>query len=102
MTMTRRELGTRVGVIVGALALVPALATGARAQAAKLVDVNKATESELQQLPNMTPVIAKAVGARLPFKKAARLNKVLLDRRMAAAQDAEFYGKGLLTSHVNT
>src|SRR5258706_14528349 len=95
MTMTRRELGTRVGVIVGALALVPALATGARAQAAKLIDANKATEGELQQLPNMTPATAKAIVAKRPFKTVVDLNKVLLDQKLTAAQARDFLSQGV-------
>ena len=54
MTMTRREAGT----IFGALVLYPILDAAAPPPAGKLIDVNKAGESELQQLPNITPAIA--------------------------------------------
>ena len=58
-----------VGAIVGILALFALFTAPAAAQGAptgKLVDVNKASESELAQLPNMTPETAKAVVAQRP------------------------------------
>ena len=102
MTMTRRELGTRVGVIVGALALFPLFGSQARAQAAKLIDANKATEGELQQLPNMTPATAKAIVAKRPFKTVVDLNKVLLDQKLTAAQARDFYRKAFIPINLNT
>src|SRR6266446_2102949 len=102
MTMTRRELGTRVGVIVGALALFPLFGSQARAQAAKLIDANKATEGELQQLPNMTPATAKAIVAKRPFKTVVDLNKVLLDQKLTVAQARDFYRKAFVPINLNS
>ena len=102
MTMTRRKASTIVGAIAGVLALTPLLGTEVRAQAAKLVDVNLATEIELQQLPNMTPAIAKGMVARRPFKTVLELNKLLLDQKLTPAQAKVFYGKAFVPINLNT
>jgi DNA uptake protein ComE-like DNA-binding protein len=102
MTITRRNTITIVGVIVGVLALFPVLSTPARAQAGKLVDVNLATENELQPLPSMTPVIAKGVVARRPFKTVVELNKFLLDQKLTPVQTKAFYGKAFIPINLNT
>ena len=102
MTITRRKASTIVGAIVGVLALFPMLSAPARAQAAKLIDANKATESELQQLPSMTPAIAKGVVARRPFKTVVELNKFLLDQKLTPAQTKAFYGKAFIPINLNT
>ncbi len=102
MTITRRKASTIVGAIVGALTLFPMLSTPARAQAAKLIDVNKATENELQSLPSMTPAIAKSVVARRPFKTVVELNKFLLDSKLTPAQTKAFYGKAFIPINLNT
>ena len=96
MIMTRRNAIAIVGAIVGVLALTPLLGTQSRAQAGKLVDVNLAAESELQQLPSMTPTIAKGMVARRPFKTVVELNKFLLDQKMTPAQTKAFYGKAFI------
>ena len=67
------------------LALTPLLGTQSHAQTGKLVDVNMAAENELQQLPSMTPAIAKGVVARRPFKTVVELNKFLLDSKLTPA-----------------
>jgi len=102
MTITRREASTIVGAIVGVLTLFPMLSTPVRAQAAKLIDANKAAESELQQLPSMTPAIAKGVVARRPFKTVVELNKFLLDSKLTPAQTKAFYGKAFIPINLNT
>jgi len=102
MTLTRREAGTIVGALVGVLTLFPVLSTPARAQAGKLVDVNLATENELQPLPSMTPAIAKGVVARRPFKTIVELNKFLLDQKLTPAQTKAFYGKAFIPINLNT
>ena len=102
MTITRRNAVTIVGAIVGVLALFPVLSTPARAQAGKLVDVNLATENELQPLPSMTPAIAKGVVARRPFKTVVELNKFLLDQKLTPAQTRAFYGKAFIPINLNT
>jgi DNA uptake protein ComE-like DNA-binding protein len=102
MTITRRKANMIVGAIVGALAFSPMLGTPVRAQAAKLIDVNQASESELQQLPSMTPVIAKGIVARRPFKTVVELNKFLLDQKLTPAQTKAFYGKAFVPINLNT
>jgi DNA uptake protein ComE-like DNA-binding protein len=101
MTITRREAGTIVGALIGVLTLFPVLSTPARAQAGKLVDVNLATENELQQLPSMTPAIAKGVVARRPFKTIVELNKFLLDQKLTPAQTKAFYSKAFIPINLN-
>ena len=102
MIMTRRNAIAIVGAIVGVLALTPLLGTQSRAQAGKLIDANMAAESELQQLPNMTPAIAKGMVARRPFKTVVELNKFLLDQKMTPAQTKGFYGKAFIPINLNT
>jgi DNA uptake protein ComE-like DNA-binding protein len=102
MTITRRKASTIVGAIVGVLTLFPMLSTPAGAQAAKLIDVNKAGENELQPLPSMTPAIAKGVVARRPFKTVVELNKFLLDQKLTPAQTKAFYGKAFVPINLNT
>ena len=102
MTITRRKASTIVGAIVGVLTLFPVLSIPARAQAAKLIDANKAAESELQALPSMTPAIAKSVVARRPFKTIVELNKFLLDSKLTPAQTKAFYGKAFIPINLNT
>jgi DNA uptake protein ComE-like DNA-binding protein len=93
------------GAIVGILALFALFTAPAAAQGAptgKLVDVNKASESELAQLPNMTPDTAKAVVAHRPYKTVVDLNKVLMDEKLTAAQAKDFYGKAFIPINLNT
>src|ERR1700739_1967989 len=93
------------GAIVGILALFAFFTAPAAAQGAptgKLVDVNKASESELAQLPHMTPDIAKAVVAHRPYKTVVDLNKVLMDQKLSAAQAKELYGKAFIPINLNT
>ena len=102
MIMTRRNAIAIVGAIVGVLALTPLLGTQSRAQAGKLVDVNLAAESDLQQLPSMTPAIAKGMVARRPFKTVVELNKFLLDQKLTPVQTKAFYGKAFIPINLNT
>jgi DNA uptake protein ComE-like DNA-binding protein len=102
MIMTRRNAIAIVGAIVGVLALTPLLGTQSRAQAGKLVDVNLAAESELQQLPSMTPAIAKGMVARRPFKTVVELNKFLLDQKLTPVQTKALYGKAFIPINLNT
>jgi DNA uptake protein ComE-like DNA-binding protein len=93
------------GAIVGILALFALCTAPAAAQGAptgKLVDVNKASESDLAQLPNMTPDIAKDVVAHRPYKTVVDLNKVLMDEKLTAAQAKDFYGKAFIPINLNT
>jgi DNA uptake protein ComE-like DNA-binding protein len=72
------------------------------AQVGKLVDANAASESELVQLPNMTPAIASGLVARRPFKSVVDLNKFLLDQKLPPDQIKAFYGKAFVPINLNT
>ena len=99
-----RMIRHAMGAIFGVLALLALIGAPASAQAptGKLVDANKASESELAQLPNMTPDIAKAVVAHRPYKTVVDLNKVLMDEKLTAAQAKDFYGKAFIPINLNT
>jgi DNA uptake protein ComE-like DNA-binding protein len=98
MTLTQRS----VGAIVGVLAFLAVLAAPAGAQVGKLVDPNMATESELQQLPHMTPAIVKGMLEKRPFKTVVDLNKFLLDQQLTPDQAKEFYRKAFVPINLNT
>src|SRR5580700_4818586 len=95
MRTIQRAMGAAFGLLaLLALATAPAAAQGA--PTGKLVDINKASESDVAQLPNMTPDVAKAVVAHRPYKTVVDLNKVLLDQKLTAAQAKDFYGKAFI------
>jgi DNA uptake protein ComE-like DNA-binding protein len=79
MTLMRATIAAMV--LVGALAV---LGFSANAQVGKLIDPNMATESELAQLPHMTPDIAKGMVAKRPFKTVVELNAYLLEQKLTA------------------
>ena len=97
MTLMHRALRAIVGV--GFLAF---LAMAAGAQIGKLVDPNTAAESELQQLPNMTPAIVKGMIEHRPYKTVVDLNKFLLEQKLTPDQAKEFYRKAFVPINVNT
>ena len=90
------------GAIVGMLAFLALLGAPASAQVGKLVDVNMATESDLQPLPHMTADIVKGMIAKRPFKTVVDLNKYLLDQKLTPDQAKEFYGKAFVLINLNT
>jgi|SRR5712671_1129682 len=99
MTMMQQA----VGAIIGVLALSALAASPAGAQIAKgLLDPNEAAESELAQLPNMTPAIARSMVEKRPFKTIIELNKFLRDQKLSAAQAKDFYGKAFVKINLNT
>ena len=99
--MTMMQQAT--GAIIGALALSALAVTPAGAQTAKgLIDPNQAAESELAQLPNLTPAIARSMVEKRPFKTVVELNKFLLDQKLSAAQAKDFYGKAFVKINLNT
>ena len=67
-----------------------------------LVDPNAAAESELQQLPHMTPAIVKSMIERRPFKSVVELNRFLLDQKLTREHAREFYGKAFVKVNLNT
>jgi DNA uptake protein ComE-like DNA-binding protein len=87
----------------GALALLGLLAVPAGAQAGKgLLDPNMAAESELAQMPQMTPTIATALVGRRPFKSVVELNKILLEQKLTPDQAKEFFRKAFVPINLNT
>ena len=91
-----------VGAIVGA-AMCAALTNPASAQLRPgLADFNKASESELAQLPGMTPALAKGVVEHRPFKSPLDLNKFLVDQKLTADQVKALYGKAFVPINLNT
>jgi DNA uptake protein ComE-like DNA-binding protein len=87
----------------GALALLGLLAVSAGAQAGKgLLDPNTAAESELAQMPQITPAITTALVGRRPFKSVVELNKVLLEQKLTPDQAKEFYRKAFVPINLNT
>ena len=87
---------------VGFLALLAVLAAPTSAQVGKLIDPNAAAESELAQLPFMTPAIVKGMLEQRPFKTVLELNKFLLDQKLTTAQAREFYRKAFVPINLNT
>ena len=98
MTLMHRAFGA----IVGMLAFLAVLGSPASAQVGKLVDPNMASESELAQLPHMTPAIVKGMIEKRPFKTVVDLNKYLLDQKLTPDQAKEFYGKAFVLINLNT
>src|ERR1700730_14870931 len=98
MTLMHRA----VGAIVGVLAILAVLGAPAGAQVGKLVDPNMASESELQQLPHMTPAIVKGLVEKRPFKTVVELNGFLLDQKLTPDQAKEFYRKAFVPINLNT
>jgi DNA uptake protein ComE-like DNA-binding protein len=88
--------------LVGVLALLAMLAGPVGAQVGKLLDPNAAPESELAQLPFMTPAIVKSMMEQRPFKTVLELNKFLLDNKLTTAQAREFYRKAFVPINANT
>jgi len=97
---TRRKV---VSAIIAMLALSALTAAPAGAQTVKaLIDPNEAAESELAQLPNMTPAIVRSMVERRPFKTIIELHKFLLDQKLSVAQAKDFYGKAFVKINLNT
>ena len=89
-------------ILIGVFALLAVLAAPAGAQVGKLIDPNAAAESELAQLPFMTPAIVTSMLEQRPFKSVLELNKFLLDQKLTTAQAREFYRKAFVPINLNT
>ena len=89
-------------IVIGVFALLAMLAAPVGAQVGKLIDPNAAAESELAQLPFMTPAIVKSMLEQRPFKSVLDLNKFLLDQKLTTAQAREFYRKAFVPINLNT
>ena len=102
MTMHRATgwfVAAFIGVMVGMSAAPGVVAT---AQVGKLIDPNAAAESELAQLPGMTPAVVKGMIERRPFKTVIELNRFLLDQKLMPEQVKAFYGKAFVPINLNT
>jgi DNA uptake protein ComE-like DNA-binding protein len=103
MTATRRAAAICAGVLVSVLALSAMPGGAARAQAGKgLIDLNAAAESDLQQLPAMTPAIVKVMLEQRPFKSIVVLNKLLVDQKAPPDQIKALYAKAFVPINLNT
>jgi DNA uptake protein ComE-like DNA-binding protein len=100
MTLIRATIAAMV--LVGVLAFLAVLGSPAGAQVGKLVDPNMASESELAQLPHMTPDIVKGMVAKRPFKTVVELNAYLLEQKLTPDQAKEFYRKAFVPINLNT
>jgi DNA uptake protein ComE-like DNA-binding protein len=89
--------------IVTALALSVAPASSVPAQVGKgLIDPNVATESELRELPHMTPAIVKSIMEKRPFMSVLAADLFLLDQKLTREQATEFYRKAFVHVNLNT
>jgi DNA uptake protein ComE-like DNA-binding protein len=102
MTMHRATkwfVAAFIGVVVGISAMPGVVAN---AQVGKLIDPNAAAESELAQLPGMTPAVVKSMVERRPFKTVIELNRFLLEQKLMPEQVKAFYGKAFVPINLNT
>ena len=79
--------------LAGTLISLAMLAVPAAAQTPGkpgLVNPNTASESELAQLPNMTPAVAQSVVAKRPFKTPVELNRVCSIRSLRRIRRKRF------------
>ncbi len=98
-----KMLHRAVGAIVAALGMLAMLAASPlSAQVGKLVDPNMASESELQQLPHMTPAIVKGMIEKRPFKTVVELNQFLIDQKLTPDETKDFYRKAFVPINLNT
>jgi DNA uptake protein ComE-like DNA-binding protein len=67
-----------------------------------LIDLNKAAESQLSTLPNMTPAVVKSVIEKRPFKTIVEFNRFLLDQKLTQDQAREFYRRAFVPINLNT
>ena len=101
MTMHRAAMAA-VLVAIAALATMPGPSAFAQVGKPGLLDPNAAGESELAQLPNMSPAIAKGMIEHRPFKTVIELNKFLLDQKLTPEQAKAFYAKAFVPINLNT
>ena len=91
-----------VGVLVVVAAFV-AMALLGHAQADKrvtIVDANLISEADMARLPHMNPALAKAVGAKRPFKTVKDLDNAL--SALTKEQRTELYGRLFVPINLNT
>jgi DNA uptake protein ComE-like DNA-binding protein len=90
---------------LSALALAASLVSIIHAQVGKslgVVDANLATEQQLTGVPNVTPVLAKALIAKRPFASIVDLHAFLLSQGLTPPQAMELYQKAFVFVNLNT
>jgi DNA uptake protein ComE-like DNA-binding protein len=89
---------------LAAFAVLALLGGPAAAQVGKpgLFDANAASEADLASLPGMTPVIAKGLVERRPFKSIVDLNKYLTEAKLSPDQAKEIFRKAFVPINLNT
>ena len=88
-----------------ALAVMLTMSAGMNAQVAKSLgvkDANTISEAELAAIPNLTPAIAKAIVAKLPFVSITELNTLLLAQGLTAEQAMAVYPAAFVHINLNT
>src|SRR5690349_18897119 len=94
--------GSRLAVIVAALALMIGMVVSSDAQVGKSLgvgDVNVIAPQDLLTLPHMTPAIVKTIVEKRPFNSITELNLQLMSQGLSAAQAMDFYTKAFV--HIN-
>lgn len=87
------------------LGLCVALAGTAYAQVGKsvtVVDANTIGETELADLPGMTPAIAKNIVGKRPFLSVTALDQALTSAGLTRAQATTLYGRIFVHINLNT
>lgn len=92
----------KVGTAAALCLLLVAAMSAQVGKSQGVVDVNTVTESQLAQLPHMTPAIAKALVAQRPFAGPVELNKWLLDQGLTQEQANAVYAKAFVHINLNT
>jgi DNA uptake protein ComE-like DNA-binding protein len=94
-----------IRVLVAVLALLAAVGHPPSAQQPGkpgLANPNTAADSELAQMPHMTPAVVKSIIEKRPFKTVIELNRVLLDQKLKPEEAREFYRKAFVPINLNT
>jgi DNA uptake protein ComE-like DNA-binding protein len=91
-----------VTVMLAVFAAAPPAAFAQVGKSLGVVDANTAAEQALVAMPNMTPVIAKALVAARPFASITELNTFLLRQKLTQEQANAFYTKAFVHINLNT
>jgi DNA uptake protein ComE-like DNA-binding protein len=88
-------------VIAVAVLLAPGSASGQAGRRGDVLDVNTASEKQLQSMPGLTPALVKSVVERRPFLTVTDLD-TLLAPSLSREQRTEIYRKLFLQINLNT
>jgi DNA uptake protein ComE-like DNA-binding protein len=94
------QLGFVIAVVVLAV-LAPGSASGQAGRRGDVLDVNTASEKQLQSMPGLTPALVKSVVERRPFLTVTDLD-TLLAPSLSREQRTELYRKLFLQINLNT